>query len=587
MNHRKRLQRRRKLALSRAGILRCLLLGAASSSILQAADPAPGNNPITFNKDIAPIIFQNCAECHRPGQAAPFSLLNYSDVKKKADTIVEVTQNHTMPPWLPEEGYGKFVGERRLSAKQIETIKGWVDQGSKEGDPSDLPAVPSWPEGWQLGKPDLVVTFPQSYQLPAEGKDIYRNFVIPIQMERNRFVRALEFRPGNSKVVHHAFIEVDPSGQARHFVDGENPPGFYGMQLPDSIQMPGGQMLGWQPGKPPLESSPGLAWPLEKNADVVLQLHMHPTGKPEPLKPEVGFYFTDTPPTNMPFRLNLMRSLIDIPAGESNYTIENRYVLPVDAELLRILPHTHYLGKDLQGYAILPDGTKKWLLWIKNWDFNWQADYRYETPVFLPKGSTLVMHFTYDNSAANPHNPSHPPREVKFGLQSSDEMGELWFQLLLKTPKDRQILANDFFVKFTRDAVEENETLLKQNPEDGAAHKKLGVALLMLGHTVDATEHLKSAVKFAPQDEEAHTALAGLLIRQGQLAEAKKQLEAVLELNPNDYQSYGGLGTIALMQRDLKEAQRNYKKALELNPADPIARANLQRVESALAGQAQ
>ena len=270
----------------------------------------------------------------------------------------------------------------------------------------------------------------QTIPLAAEGKDIYRNFLVPIPTTERRNVKALEFHPGNSKVVHHAFIEVDATRQSRHLADQVSPPGFDGMQLPESVQMPGGQMLGWQPGKPPYVSPDGLAWVLEPNSDLVLQLHLHPSGKPEPVRSTVGFYFTETAPTNTAFRINLQRSTIDIPPGAKDYSIENRYVLPVDVSLLRILPHTHYLGKELQGYAILPDGTKQWLIRIKNWDFNWQGDYRYAEPVFLPKGTTLVMHFTYDNSADNIHNPSQPPKRVRYGLQTTDEMGELWFQAL-------------------------------------------------------------------------------------------------------------------------------------------------------------
>ena len=236
-------------------------------------------------------------------------------------------------------------------------------------------------------------------------------------------------------------------------------------------------MLGWQPGKPPLVSRDGLSWVLEPASDLVLQIHMHPSGKPENVEPAVGFYFTDKPPTNIPFRLNLIRYGIDIPPGARDYWIENRYVLPVDVDLLRILPHTHYLGKELQGYALLPDGAKKWLLLIKNWDFNWQADYRYAEPVFLPKGTTLVMHFTYDNSAENVHNPNQPPKRVKFGLQTTDEMGELWFQLLPRNAADREILARDFFVKFTKDAVDENIAVLQANPDDAGAHRHPGRGL--------------------------------------------------------------------------------------------------------------
>src|SRR6266702_3693942 len=233
---------------------------------------------------------------------------------------------------------------------------------------------------------------------------------------------------------------------------------------------------------------------MEPNSDLVLQLHLHPSGKPEPVRTTVGFYFTETAPTNTAFRINLQRYTIDIPPGAKDYSIENRYVLPVDVSLLRILPHTHYLGKELQGYAILPDGTKQWLILIKNWDFNWQGDYRYAEPVFLPKGTTLVMHFSYDNSAENARNPTQPPRRVKYGLQTTDEMGELFFQVLPRNAQERNILADDFSRKLANYTIEYNEYLLRTNPNDAVARTKVGRALVYLGRVAEGLGHLRSAV---------------------------------------------------------------------------------------------
>ena len=574
------------LVLALAGLASVVIAGIALRSTSARRDASPAYVPrppgtLTFNRDVAPIIFQNCAPCHRPGQSAPFDLLSYADVKKRTKLIREVTERRYMPPWLPEQGYGDFADERRLSVDELGMINQWIGEGAAEGPAADLPPLPKWPEGWELGPPDLIVTLPSTYTLAPDGKDVYRNFVVPISIPGRRFVRAAEFHPGNQKVVHHTFIEVDPTHQARHFVDKASPLGFDGMQLPESVQMPGGQMLGWQPGKPPFNAPEGLAWVMEPNSDLVLQMHLHPSGKPEIVQPSVGFYFTDQPPTNTPFRINLMRYLIDIPPGARDYAIENRYLLPVDAHLLRINPHTHYLGKELQGYALLPDGSKKWLLLIRNWDFNWQGDYRYREPVFLPKGTTLVMHFTYDNSADNIHNPSQPPKRVRFGLQTTDEMGELWFQLLARNATDRELLSRDFFVKFTKDAVEENEFVLRSDPNDGAAHKRLGVAWIALGRTAEALDHLRTAVQLCPDDDEAHTCLGGLYLRQNRLSEAKTEFEAVLRLKPDDYQAYGSLGAVYLQQGNLERAEAYFENALRINPDDPIARANLDAVRNA------
>src|SRR5882762_694863 len=261
--------------------------------------------PVTFSRDVAPIMFQKCAGCHRPGQSAPFALLTYEEIKKHARQIAEVTQRRYMPPWLPEPGYGEFALDRRLSADQIAIFQRWVAEGAVEGNQADLPPLPRFPEGWQLGVPDLVVALPQVYTLSAEGKDVYRNFVLPIPVATLQYVKGVEFLPGNARVIHHAFIDVDETRQSRRLAERQSPPGFDGMELPDSAVMPGGQFLGWQPGKTPNCSSAGLSWVLRTNTDLVLQLHMHPSGKPELVLPAVGFYFTDQPPTNMPFRLAL------------------------------------------------------------------------------------------------------------------------------------------------------------------------------------------------------------------------------------------------------------------------------------------
>src|SRR2546426_1131862 len=292
--------------------------------------------PVTFSRDVAPIVFQRCAGCHRPGQSAPFALLTYQEVKKHARQIAEVTQRRYMPPWLPEPGYGEFALNRQLGADQIAIIQQWVTDGAVEGNPTDLPQMPRFPEGWQFGQPDLVVKLPQDYTLPAEGKDVYRNLVFPIPVPSLHYVKGLEFLPDNAKVIHHAFIDVDETRQSRRLAERQNPPGFDGMELPDTAVMPGGQFLGWQPGKTPYFSSEGLSWALRTNTDLVLQLHMHPSGKPEVVRPSVGFYFTDRAPTNTPFRVALKCFELDIPPAADSYAVEQSYVLPVDLNILRV-----------------------------------------------------------------------------------------------------------------------------------------------------------------------------------------------------------------------------------------------------------
>jgi hypothetical protein len=542
---------------------------------------APAPRALTFTKDVAPIIFNKCSFCHRPGQSGPFSLLTYKEVKDRAKVIHDVLRSGFMPPWLPEPGDARFVGDRSLTPQLRGIILQWLAEGAPEGRPEDLPALPKWFGDWQLGPPDLIVSLPCAYTLPAEGKDIYRNFVVPIPGLETRYVRAIEFHPGNSKVVHHAFVEIDASRQSRYLTSGSQPPSFEGMQLPPSVHTPMGQFLTWQPGKAAMQSPQGFSWVLEKRSDLVLQLHMHPSGKPEAVLPSVGFYFTSAAPTNSLFRLELAHYSIDIPPGQRDYQIENSYVLPADVDLLRINPHAHYLGKRLEGWAVLPDGTRKELLLIKNWDFNWQGDYLYQEPISLPKGTTLNMRFSYDNSAQNIHNPSQPPKRVRYGPQTTDEMGELWFQVLPHNLADLAILTQDFFLKFTQENIEGANWRLQSDPNDATAHAALGSELFALGRVGEAVQHLRAAVSLDPGNPMPHSQLGGIYLRQQLLAQAQQEFEAVLRANPQDYEAQGSLGLICMQQGRYGEAEAFFERALELNPEDTLAQANLKALRNA------
>ena len=240
----------------------------------------PRSQTLTFNTDIAPILFEHCGGCHRPGQQAPFSVLEYQSVRSHAQLIATATQRHVMPPWLPERGYGEFLNERRLRDEQIDAIQRWVEQGAIEGDPSAKPTIPQWPEGWQLGEPDLIVKMPQPYTLKSEGSDVFRNFVIPMPpLSMTRYVRAIEFHPGNPRILHHAAIGFDRSRSSRRF-DREDPqPGF--AEMPDDEV----KAFGWSPGKAPFMEPEEQAWPLDSGADLILEMHLLPTGKTEVIQP--------------------------------------------------------------------------------------------------------------------------------------------------------------------------------------------------------------------------------------------------------------------------------------------------------------
>ena len=414
---------------------------------MAAAAVMPAANTVTFAETIAPIVYQNCVTCHRPGEAAPFSLISYEDVKKRGALIATVTKSRYMPPWHAAHAYGEFAEERRLTDAQIAEFGEWVNQGMPQGDPAKMPRLPQFPDGWHLGKPDLVLEMPTGFDLPPSGPDIYRNFVIPTHLTEDRWVRAVEFHPSARKVVHHVlYAYVDGGALAK--VDGaDGRPGFGGM---GSIGVaPGGSnsggLGGWAVGATPIFMPEGLALPLPKGSDFVLQMHFHLTGKPETEKSVLGIYFADQAPERRLMGLQLPALFgfgagIEIPAGERNYTVDDSFTLPVDVIAYSAGAHAHYVAKEMRASATLPDGTTKPLLWIRDWDFAWQDRYNYKAPVTLPKGTRVDVHLRYDNSADNPRNPSHPPRRVQWGEQSFDEMGSVTLQVVAVAKQDEATL---------------------------------------------------------------------------------------------------------------------------------------------------
>src|SRR5712692_5709251 len=400
---------------------------------------------VSFAKDVAPIVFAHCAACHRPGEAAPFSLLTYDDVRRRARQVAWMTKNRFMPPWKPEPGYGEFAGARRLSDRQVELIQQWVELGAPEGAASDLPPPPRRASGWQLGKPDLIVSMPEPYLLGSDGPDVFRTFVIPSELPKGRYVKGLEFHPGVPRAVHHANIKIDRTRSSRRLDDEDPGSGFDGGAGRDAT-FPDGHFLGWTPGQVP-QMLDDTAWRLDAGSDLVVELHMMPTGKPERVQISVGLFFTDEPPLRVPYMVRLGRQSIDIPAGKRDYTVADSYVLPVEVEVLSVQPHAHNLAREMKGFARLPDGTTRSLIYIREWDFRWQDVYRYSRPLVLPRGTAVMMHYTYDNSADNVRNPNRPPRRVTFGQTTASEMGDLWLQVATRTSSDRAALHRDYAPK--------------------------------------------------------------------------------------------------------------------------------------------
>ncbi len=555
-----------------------------TGAIWLAAKIVPSWRTPTFSRDIAPLVASNCTTCHRQGGAGPFPLRTYAQVKRRARQIVDVTSSHFMPPWLPaaQPPGSEFLHPRRLSDRQISSLRRWLEAGTPEGKPRALPPLPVASDEWPLGSPDLVVAMPEPYELPAEGRDVYRNFVVPIPLDAPRFVRAIDLRPGDPKLVHHAFLQLDRSGEGQLADEREAGVGFSGMNSVGGATSPPGHFLSWQPGKLPAPEIDGTQWQLRPGTDAVFQLHMRPTGKPEHVQARVGLYFTDQPPDKFPVRILLRSTAIDIPAGDAEYVIESAYQLPVPVAIVAVLPHAHYLGRDLQGWAELPDGSRKTIIHIPQWDFNWQGDYQFARPLDLPAGTTLRMRYTFDNSARNPYSPD-PPRRVQFGEQTSDEMGELWLQVLAQNASDALQLERDYVQKYSiPDALALNELTLERDPDNVPVRTNYAGVLFQAGRIEEAERELRRVLEIAPDHALAHSHLAHIHLRQGNLSRAKSELRTAIALNPKDYKSENNLGIILLRQGDPAGAIVHFRRGLALNPDDEMARGNLAKAQAAL-----
>src|SRR5215472_11651565 len=298
--------------------------------------------PLTFYRDIAPIVRRNCFPCHKPGDAAPFPLVTYEDVKRHARQIADVTKRRYMPPWLPEAGFGAFVEERRLSDAQIRLIDEWVNQGTPAGAPTgSATAAPATDPKWKLGKPDLELHVQQTYRLPADGPEIFWNFVIPVPVSIPRWVKAVEIRPGAPKVVHHASLLVDRAASARRH-EATPGAGFPGMDvsIDEATFDPDGVFLAWKPGSTPNVEPEGISWRADPGMDLVFSVHLRPSGKPETVDPTIALYFTDKPQTKFPMLVALERDAsIDIPPGDRDYVVTDNFRCPIDVEVLAVYPH--------------------------------------------------------------------------------------------------------------------------------------------------------------------------------------------------------------------------------------------------------
>ena len=411
-----------------------VLFSSSFSGIVRGQKPELAAVP-TFSRDVAPILYNHCATCHRSGQIAPFSLLTYADAAKRAPLIAAVTESRFMPPWKPIPGHGDFKDANYLSDAELATLKQWAEAKAPEGDPADLPALPHFTDGWQLGQPDLVLKMPRPFLIPAEGEDIYQCFVMPLNLPAGTSVAAVEIHPGNRQVLHHSILYLNNDGQAQARDKATAEPGyrcFGGPGVPAA-----GSLGGWVPGAMPHKLPPGVAMNVPQGSELVMQNHYHPSGKPETDQSELGIYFAKGSVQKTVFSVPMMQRDLNIPAGDANYHVSASFVTPVDLEVIGIAPHMHLLGKDIDVTATLPSGQVKSMIWIKDWDFNWQGMYQYQAPLLLPQGTKIEIQAIYDNSSANPKNPNSPPQSVHWGENTTDEMCLAFIQVETSDPSDR------------------------------------------------------------------------------------------------------------------------------------------------------
>ena len=567
-----------------AGLLITKLTIAQSASGSAAASsqrPAPGHpvpaapplhsplSDVTFGRDVAPIIYGSCASCHRPGESGPFSLVSYEDVKKHAHQIVKVTQSHIMPPWLPEAGYGDFAEARRLTDEQIRTIVRWVEQGSVLGPAADVPPSPVFPADWKIGPPDLLVEASAPLDVPATGPEMYWNFILKPGLSATRYVRALEIHPGNLRIVHHANLLIDRTQSSQRM---EKTPGggFPGMDLTISRSVfdPDGQFLFWSPGGIPLVEPDGFAWRLDPGNELVLNMHVRPSGKPEQVRPVIALYFTDEKPAKFPIVIQMENDPgLDVPAGRRDFLVSDDFKLPLDADLLALYPHAHYLGRHMEVYATLPGGERKWLLKIPDWNLSWQSVFRYREPVFLPKGSVISMRYNYDNSEANPRNPNHPPIRVTAGNHANDEMAHLWLQILPHGSGDRRRVVEEAIMQHRVDKYS----------DDSSARLNLGVLRLARLDAQGAVPVLLDAVRISPDDAECRSTLGIALRAVGRSSEAIDQLQIALRLRPDLAVAQYNLGLALLQGGRTAEAIEQFRKTANTYPKDAVITDQLAR----------
>ena len=394
-------------------MLLALFLGFAFIDSPSSAASNEAGAAVTFNKDVAPIFYKNCVTCHRQGEIAPMSLVTYKEIRPWAKAIREKVATREMPPWHPDPAVGHWANDRRMSQKEIDTVLAWIDGGAKEGNPADLPAVPQFASGWQIGEPDLIIQMPTEFTVPAEGAVAYQYFRVPSNFKEDRYIQAMEARAGNLSVVHHIVIYVREPGykQSKKLDLGE------------------GLLGALSPGQTPFRAQPGTAKLIKAGSEIIFQMHYTPNGKESKDRSYVGLIFAKEPVRKVITTTAAFDIQFTIPPGAPNHEIKASYEFEQDSQVVSFSPHMHLRGKDISYKAIYPDGRSEMILSIPRYDFNWQVYYYPEHPLMMPKGTRIEVVAHFDNSVKNPLNPD-PTKAVRFGEQTWDEMMNGFFDYI-------------------------------------------------------------------------------------------------------------------------------------------------------------
>jgi len=412
--------------------------------------------PPDFSRDVAQILDQNCVSCHRPGEIGPMAFTSYKEVRPWAKAMGNAVKSRKMPPWHAAPHYGKFSNDSRLKDKDIDTILAWVAAGAPEGDPRSLPPLPKFAEGWQIGKPDAIYTI-QEYTLASDGYDEQKTFVVDTNLKEDIWVEAIEIRPGNRKVVHHAHVWLDtpptpkPAGTApktpkvtytmregsRVYARPDAPVIDDGCGDPSGGMWPGSNpselgsiLASFVPGKAPEQWPVGIAKRIPAGSKLRFTIHYsRTTGKEERDSTSVGLRFAKQPPERELRRIDLHNQAFLIPANDSNHTVTACYTFTEDADVLSYLAHMHYRGKSMRFEATYPDGRTETLMDVPHYDFEWQTKYLNAAPVRIPKGTRIKLTATFDNSPNNRYNPD-PSKVIRWGDNTVDEMMDGWFEFV-------------------------------------------------------------------------------------------------------------------------------------------------------------